>query len=438
MRQSGVGSGQSGRSAVVIVGGGPGGATLALCLARLGHAVDLVERRALSRPNGESLNPGIWPLLDTLRISDAGALRVHRSLVRWSDDDAVEQRHPRPQLAVSRPAFDARLRELAHAAGVRVAPASGRPPCPKGRPEAGATRITVDATGRSSWSRPTRTRTSERTIAMRGGFRGAGLPRESRVEALEDGWIWGSPMPDGSFAVIACVDADSPADASRYHTMLRTSQLFRDLRGDVSVHCQDATTYAADVPIDETVIRIGDAAHSLDPLSSSGVRSAMQSALHASVVINTILRKPERAALARRFYEDAQRAAVAQHIEWTRSFYGESRFRDAPFWNKRAGADRRAEARRSTGDEVKLADGIVIDEVPCIAGDFVEARRGVTGTARPFVWIGGAEAASLLAPLERKSMSRQDLFRSWRGCVPPGRERFIFDQLVRSNVLTET
>jgi hypothetical protein len=80
----------------------------------------------------------------------------------------------------------------------------------------------------------------------------------------------------------------------------------------------------------------------------------------------------------------------------------------------------------------------VIGDVPCIVGDFVEARRGVTGTARPFVWIGGAEAAALLAPLERESMRRQDLLRCWRGRVPPGRERLIFDQLLRANVLTAT
>src|SRR6185436_19462049 len=115
-------------SDVTIVGGGPAGATLALCLARLGHAVALVERRALSPPNAESLNPGIWPLLDTLGIGDAGALRIHRSLVRWNDDSIVEQRHPRAQLAVLRPDFDARLRELARTAGVtmhRELPPSG-------------------------------------------------------------------------------------------------------------------------------------------------------------------------------------------------------------------------------------------------------------------------------------------------------------------------
>ena len=60
---------------------------------------------------------------------------------------------------------------------------------------------------------------------MRGTWRGPGLPREARVEALEEGWIWGSPMPDGSFACIACVD--TPSD---YFALLAKSLLFRELR----------------------------------------------------------------------------------------------------------------------------------------------------------------------------------------------------------------
>jgi flavin-dependent dehydrogenase len=410
---------------VCIVGGGPAGATLALRLARLGHSVVVHERATPDRDaRGESLHPGIHPLLETLGLTDAGALRVHHSLVRWGEDVPVPRRHPLPQLAVLRPAFDARLLDAARAAGAVVS-----------REEVDTNaRVVVDASGRSSWSRPRRTRTSERMLGLRGTWRGSGLPREMRVEAAEDGWIWGSPMPDGSFAVIACVDADPYAEASRYFAMLRASELFRDLHGTVPVQHHDATTYASEVVWDEQLLRIGDASHSLDPLSSSGIRSAMQSALHASIAIHTILRHPERTELARRFYTATQRAAVEEHTRWTRSFYNESRWRDAPFWQKRAAASVES-ATPSSPREVTLADGIAIDDVPCVVGDFVESRRGVTGTARPFVWIGGAEAAALLRPIERGGMAADALVASWRGLTPHGRERAIFDELLRNGVL---
>jgi 2-polyprenyl-6-methoxyphenol hydroxylase-like FAD-dependent oxidoreductase len=423
------------RDRVVIVGGGPAGATLAFRLARLGHSVTVVERSPSPRScDGESLHPGIWTLLDAVGIRAEGALPIHRSLVRWSSDDVVERQHRIPQLAVMRPAFDAQLIETARRAGATVLQSAA-----DADSIARGARFVADASGRASWSRTTRTRTSEPAIAMRATWRGAGMPSEARVEALEDGWIWGSPMPDGSFAAIACVDADSSADEARYFSMMRRSSLFRDLRGQATVHCQDATTYAADVVCDERTIRIGDASHSLDPLSSSGVRSAMQSALHTSIVINTIVHHPERSLLALQFYEQAQRAAVAEHIQWTRSFYAESRWRDQPFWRKRAGSLIASSPEIARDVPLVLAPNVSIDDVPCIVGDLIEPRRGVTGAAlaRPFVWIGGVDAATLLDPLAHHTMTREELITHWRGIVPSGKEQAMFDALLRSGVLAQ-
>lgn len=399
---------------IAIVGGGPAGATAAMRLARLGHEVTLVDRGG-TRTDGESLNPGIWPLLDALNIRGIGGLRIHRSLIRWSGEEVVERHHRIPQLAVLRSAFDARLRELAAVPVVREIPDAS---------------LVIDASGRASWSRPTRIRTSEPMLAMRGSWRGAGLPSEARVEALEDGWIWGSPMPDGSFAAIACIAPEPGADESRYFAMLAESLLFRDLRGQCSVHFSDATTYAAG---HDGVLRIGDAAHTLDPLSSSGVRSAMQSALHASIVVNTILRHPGRAALALRFHEETQRAAVAEHTRWTRGFYAESRWRESPFWSVRAAQTATPEI--SADAPLRIAPGIEIGEVPCAVGDTIEARVGVAGPIRPFVWIGGIEAARLIAPLASSAMSRSELIESWRAIVPAGRGGQIADQLLECGCL---
>jgi 2-polyprenyl-6-methoxyphenol hydroxylase-like FAD-dependent oxidoreductase len=430
---------------IVIVGGGPAGSTLALRLARLGHAVTVVERSPAAHPgDGESLHPGIWPLLDSLGVSNPGGLPVDRMLVRWGSDEVVEQRHRAPSLAVLRPHFDTCLLDLARSAGANV-----RQPAALDDVSTVNACFVVDASGRAQWSRTSRRRTSEPTLAMRGTWRGAGLPREARVEALEEGWIWGSPMPDGSFACIACVD--TPAD---YFELLAKSLLFRELRNAgrvaasgeqeatadgalaATVHHHDATTYAADVVAEERLLRVGDASHSLDPLSSSGVRSAMQSALHASIVIHTILRHPDRAALALQFYETTQRAAVTEHTAWTRAFYAESRFRDQPFWSRRA-APAAPPSVLAAGDAVALAPAVTIEDVPCIVGDVIEPRRGVTGAsvARPFVWIGGVEAARLLEPLANRAMSRDELFAHWRGLTQPGRESALFEELVRSGVI---
>ena len=54
----------------------------------------------------------------------------------------------------------------------------------------------------------------------------------------------------------------------------------------------------------EDSIKVGDAALALDPLSSSGVQKAIQSALAGSVVVNTLLQRPGEQALAREFYRE--------------------------------------------------------------------------------------------------------------------------------------
>ncbi|HET7437114.1 MAG TPA: FAD-dependent oxidoreductase [Thermoanaerobaculia bacterium] len=416
---------------VAIVGGGPAGATAALRLARYGHNVTLFERAAARRDDGESLNPGIWPLFDVLPIEAPAGLRIDRSLVRWSGEEVVDRRHRIPQLAVMRASFDAALLAAAADAGARVVRATAT------EDALAEASFVIDASGRASWSRAARERTSPPAIAMRGIFRGEGLPREARVEALENAWLWGSPMPDGSFSAIACVDASAGAGASQFIDLLRSSQLFRDLRNAVSLHCSDATTYEASPVIDTRVLLAGDAAHSLDPLSSSGVRSAMQSALHASIVVNTIVRHPDRAPLALRFYDESQRAAVAEHTRWTRAFYAESRFRELPFWRARAAVLPSIPADLDAGVALAIAPGVTVADVACVVGDVIESRRGITvpTLARPFVWLGGIEAVRLLEPLAAAPRTRDDLVRAWRPLVAEERGRRIVEELVRAGVV---
>lgn len=411
---------------VTIIGGGPAGATAAMRLSQLGHPVTLFERAAgARREDGESLSPGIWPLLQALRIQLSGALPIRRSLIRWESEEVVERMHRMPQLAVMRSSFDAQLLAFASSAGARVVHAAA----------SSASDFVIDASGRSSFTRAQRTRTSPPAVAMRAVFRGASVPAEARVEALEEGWLWGSPMPDGSFAAIACVDAGSRVD---FFELLRNSQLFAGLpRSAAAVHCSDATTWAAEGVATDGLLLAGDAAHSLDPLSSSGVRSAMQSGLHAAIVVNTILRHPDRAPLALRFYEDTQRAAVAEHTRWTRAFYAESRFRALPFWNTRAGHFAAA-APPSADALVTLTPGLALADVPCVIGDLVESRRGIAGPTlpRPFVWIAGLEAVRLLEPLAGgKPMRRAQLVQAWRNVVPMEKGERIVDELGRAGVV---
>src|SRR3954466_7260071 len=82
---------------VCVLGGGPAGASFALRLATLGYRVCVIERETFPRAHvGESLTPGIWPLLDALGMREAmagsGFLPSTEALVRWSEAAALRVR----------------------------------------------------------------------------------------------------------------------------------------------------------------------------------------------------------------------------------------------------------------------------------------------------------------------------------------------------------
>ena len=126
---------------VCVIGGGPAGSGAALRLAKSGRRVVLLERSPFPRPHvGESLTPGVWPVLDALGVRDeilsAGFLRAGETRVRWAGPgtDVLTPGRGRAGLLVDRGRFDALLLGLAASAGVRVLqPASG----PRGGAECG-------------------------------------------------------------------------------------------------------------------------------------------------------------------------------------------------------------------------------------------------------------------------------------------------------------
>jgi len=449
---------------IFIVGGGPAGAALALRLAQLGHAVTVAERSRLDRPRpGESLHPGARVLLEQLGITDLPFLRVAKTLVRWSGEtDVVEHEG----LSIGRPQLERFLLDRAREAGANVLQPCAIDALP-------VARFVVDASGRASWSRALRTRTGVATTAIAAHWRGRALPAESRIEALEDGWLWGSPLPDGSFSAMAFVDAGSDASGTRLESMMRASQLFRDIRGERGevrrdvLRRHDATTYACDAvwsaearpPLFECVagsptlrtrrafesggaasalhIRIGEASFSLDPLSASGVLAALQSAIHAGAAIHTMLTHPERTSLAMQFIADAHKAAVAHHKQWTAQFYASSGYAAAPFYTNRAARETAPPtlrlrsgqtANRQPPTQFALSPHVRIAPVPCLVDGLIESREGVVRAgARPFVWLGGREVAPLVADLQRGPKSADELKETWGASV--------LDALVHSHIV---
>ena len=438
---------------VCIVGGGPAGAVLAAQLANRGHAVAVIERSAHDDPpRGETLHSGARDVLDHLGLTAAiGARPLDRSLVRWGTPSPVERVFPVPQLAVMRPQLDATLLDLARAAGARVLqPARARR---ANLGDAGWTieiehsppvraRYLVDASGRSRWMRGVRTRTSERTFAMRGMWCGDHLPSESRVEALDDGWIWGAPVGPGWYAAVVVVDPAPDLSASRYTAALRASQLFRELPSHASpapgfAVC-DTTSHAPPAGCADRLIRIGDASYSLDPLSSAGLHTALGSALHATAALHTLLLHPDRTPIVEQFYEDARRAEMLRHTTWSSALYATGGSIEHACWQRRARSVPIALAFVAfdpSCTHVALAPEVVLEDVPCIANDEIEMRPGVRRSPdRSFVWSDGILVAPLLATLRSGPQTPHALIASWHD-VSLARRRTLLASLLSSGVV---
>ncbi len=124
---------------VCVVGAGPAGCVFAARMAQLGHQVRLIEQARFPRSRlGESLSPGVTPLLKAARLERAldaqRVMRVRNVWVDWADGPRLRE-DPREQgLIVDRGAFDLGLIESRPRLRRRGPPTRARPrPTARGR-----------------------------------------------------------------------------------------------------------------------------------------------------------------------------------------------------------------------------------------------------------------------------------------------------------------
>jgi flavin-dependent dehydrogenase len=440
-----------------VIGGGPAGSTFAARMAQLGHDVVLVERATFPRRQlGESLSPGVLPLLGMTgaraAVEAAGFRRVRTVRVLWECGEEVRD-DPREQgMIVGRGEFDWLLLRQTLALGVRVLQPATVRACRydsgRWRVEAGTRGGTVhveadflaDARGRAGGGGRTRRWTGVRTLALYAYWRGVALPGEPRIEAGSEAWYWGVPLPDGTYNTLAFVDARRFRAAgegtliARFFDLLGRSELISGCRGAEMIGppaAIDATAYVDDACASAAAFKVGDAALALDPLSSSGVQKAIQGALSAAIVANTLLRRPERAEAALQFRRSGLDEASRRHRRWAAGHYGKVAERGGgPFWQSRA-AGAQPEPPRTTpatqtlathtlaSARVALSRQVEFVDLPCIDGDFVAVKQAVRhpGLDGPLAYLGDREVAPLLHQLQA-GLTPLHIARSWCDRMP--------------------
>lgn len=290
----------------MVAGGGPAGAAAAIACALGGARVVLCEREAAGgeRP-GETLHPGIAPLLAQLGVGD-GLPRVtgarHAGIwVEWGGPRRFEafggdESGPWRGYQVRRADFDALLLERARSLGVEV-----RRGCaagavlPDGRVETTdgivAARVRVDATGRARWlgralAIPAPAR-SPRLVARYGYVQGECPPRDDApaLVADRDGWTWTARVEPRLYQWTR-VRFDGRATAADW----LPDELAGLARRGVA-RGADVTWRIAERVADDDWFMVGDAAAILDPTSSRGVLRALVSGTTAGHLVAAVVQR---------------------------------------------------------------------------------------------------------------------------------------------------
>ena len=380
---------------VAVAGAGPAGCALARRLAQLGHRVALFERRSFDRHFAESLSPGVRVHLETLGIPMPGGRLCTSKVIEWRGET---ERIDEPSLIVDRGAFDAMMRSAARDAGVEIVESL----------DDVNEKILADATGRSGFLRRTRRYASPRTFALRARWDDVDAPDEMHVSVFEEGWMWGVRAADGSYHVATFVDAASVRKRPYFEFLTREPD---------EVHTTDATSFVTENPVDRESIVVGEAACAIDPLSSSGIQTALGGAIAAAITVNTMLRMPERTDAAIRFYTDHVQRVFARHSSWTAAHYATANGGGA-FWQSRGGQAllpvRTSKSACPPPDAlIALHPEAAVINAPVVIGDVIDMRPVVrTPTGEHVAFVGEREIAPLLTRLSG-TMRAADLARSW-------------------------
>lgn len=356
---------------MAVVGGGPAGAAAGLELARAGARVALLERSRYEAPRlGEVVPPSGRPLLEALGVwrdfERDGHLPAAGNLSLWGAPEPRERSFLFDPYGagwhVDRQRLDRMLAERARDAGVllrmgaRLTAAERRPRGWRLRlaEASGAVEVEADfvieASGRTAAFarlRGAARRTVDRLVAVAGFLSPASdapaVAPFTLVEAVEAGWWYSAPLAGGTLVCAYMSDADLVAAAGLAHLSRWLQQRARASHTErrAAGHQPSGTLRVAPAssswlePLGEPGwIAVGDAAMTFDPLSSRGILKGLESGQRGARAALEAL--GGRTQALPEYCEHLAGQLVAYLRERFLYYGAERRWRDRPFWRRRA------------------------------------------------------------------------------------------------------
>ncbi len=369
---------------VIVVGGGPAGATVATYMALWGHRVLLYEKSDFPRYRlGESLLPSTMPVLEDFGLLDkmealgfprktGGSFTWGKQEEPWSVRFSENPFLPYPYAYhVDRSVFDAVLLDRAREAGVEVRRATVDEPVLDGDRVVGVRAhatgepqheelapFVVDASGPASVLGDRLTlRTYDggmRQTSLHTYYRGvAGEPAGQEghviVTSCEHGWFWYIPMSGGDLGE-ASVGLVTGQEFRPEIKELGAEGFFeKALSGAPRVQAMIGPraervgavrgikdwAFACGRMAGPGYFLAGDAAAFVDPLLSTGVTLAMLAGYSAAVCLSTALADPGMEADATAFYDTNYKRMYSVTRDCLMYFYSGNASREGVFWEAR-------------------------------------------------------------------------------------------------------
>ena len=366
---------------VVVIGGGPGGSTVATMLARQGIDVMILERDKFPRHHvGESLLPASVPVLEELgvlpAVQDAGFLRKWGATMVWGREGApwswyfreTNQRYPH-SYQVWRSQFDQLLLDNSRANGVEVREGhrvadvilrDGRVTGVRYRSEDGIegtvdARYVVDASGQNGLlAHKFGSRQWDpffRNLSVYAYFSGAGRlppPDDTNIfiESYSHGWLWCIPLHTGWSSVGAVVDSASGQEGisrdgldgfltSQIMQAPYTAKMLQKAEIALGPFIVKDWSYTSAQFAGDGYILVGDAACFVDPLFSSGVHLALMAGVLAAAHVTTALKDPDLGNASGRVYQELYLKEYSHFRDMARLFYSSNLASDSYFWEAR-------------------------------------------------------------------------------------------------------
>ena len=325
---------------VIVVGSGPGGSAAAIACAQANLRVLLLEKYLFPRDRpGETLHPGIEPLLDQLGVREAVLsaefLRHQGNWVKWDRDlhftpFGEDETGNWQGFQAWRADFDLLLLDRAISLGVEVLQ-----PCHAVHPIVGDDRVigvetsqgifeasvVIDAAGSHHWLAKQlglNIRTySKPLIACYGYVRGQCPIRDDAPAIIADdgGWTWTAKIRPNFYQWTRLNFTIKRIDRSWI------PEEFSNLQAVDKSRVADVTWRTIDQPAGLGYFLIGDAAAVLDPSSSHGVLKAIMSGIMAGYSIAQIIDR-----------NHSEQVVIQEYCQWVHDWFQQDLARLTEFY----------------------------------------------------------------------------------------------------------